>query len=113
MTIIDMLLRVGIDQVIIHTDFILFEIRDGCLVDLKDEDFQVELKTLDVFFGLTNINVSKVTLAMEWVRVVILVTLASWVRNIVFIVFFPWLSFSSCLIISSLFYIFLSFFNSS
>lgn len=48
--IIDVLLGVGVQQIVVSGHFVSFEVWDSCLAQLKDEDPNVEIQAFNLLF---------------------------------------------------------------
>jgi hypothetical protein len=50
--VVDVLLRVGVDEVVVDGDFVLLEVGDGALVELEHYDLEVEVEALNLLLSL-------------------------------------------------------------
>jgi hypothetical protein len=56
LAVVDVVLGIGVNEVIVERDLVLLEVRDSCMVDLESQRSDVHIVALDLLISLLNLS---------------------------------------------------------
>jgi len=56
LAVVDVVLGIGVNEVIVERDLVLLEVRDSCMVDLESQRSDIHIVALDFLISLLNLS---------------------------------------------------------